>query len=79
MAVRIRQLSNLDVDPLTGAKNKYVMRYNGTSGKFDLIPFDIALEVSASDGDISDSFVDQLEEEIEVGEVQNFTYDGGSF
>jgi len=79
MAVRIRQLTNLDVDPLTGAKNKHVLRYNSASGKFDLIPFDTALEVSASDSDISDSFVDQLEEEIEVAEVQNFTYDGGSF
>jgi len=79
MAVRLRQLVDLDVEPLTGAKNKYIMRFNSTSSKFDLIPFDTALSVSASDGNISDSFVDQLEEEIEVGEVQNFTYDGGSF
>jgi len=79
MATKIRQLTDLDVDPLNSTKNKYVLRYNSTSNKFDLIPFDTALDVSASDNDISDSFVDQLEEEIEVAEVTNFTYDGGAF
>ena len=61
------------------SKNKHVLRYNNSTGKFDLIPFDTALEKAAEDRDIDDTFVDQLEEQIEVGEVQNFTYDGGSF
>jgi hypothetical protein len=79
MATRLRDLVDLDVAPLTAAKNRYVMRYNSTSDKFDLIPFDTALSVSAEDGDIDDSFVDQLEVEVEPREGANFRYDGGSF
>lgn len=79
MPRNFRQLDDFGETTLGVTKNKHVLRYNNSTGKFDLIPFDTALAVSASDGDISDSFVDQLEEEIEVSEVQRFNYDGGSF
>ena len=79
MATRLRDLVDLDVAPLTAAKNRYIMRYNSTSDKFDLIPFDTALAVSAEDRDIDDSFVDQLEIEVDPKEGQNFRYDAGSF
>ena len=74
-----RQLISFADTTLGEAKNKHVLRYNDTIGRFQLIPFDTALDVSASDRDISDSFVEQLEEEIEVEEVQRFNYDGGNF
>ena len=79
MPRNFRQLNDFSDTTLGVAKNKHVLRYNDTIGRFQLIPFDTALDVSASDNDISDSFVTQLEQEIEVGEVQNFNYDGGSF
>ena len=79
MPRNFRQLDDFGDTTLGVTKNKHVLRYNNNTGKFDLIPFDTALDVSASDGDISDSFVEQLEQEIEVGEVTNFSYDGGSF
>ena len=79
MPRNFRQLDDFGDTTLGATKNKHVLRYNNSTGKFDLIPFDTALDVSASDNDISDSFVAQLEEEIEVTEVQRFDYDGGSF
>jgi hypothetical protein len=79
MPRNFRQLNDFADTTLGVAKNKHVLRYNNTLGRFQLIPFDTALDVSASDNDISDSFVTQLEQEIEVGEVQNFNYDAGSF
>lgn len=79
MPRNLRQLSDFGDTTLGVSKNKHVLRYNNSTGKFDLIPFDTALEKAAEDRDIDDTFVDQLEEQIEVGEVQNFTYDGGSF
>ena len=79
MPRNFRQLNDFADTTLGVAKNKHVLRYNNTLGRFQLIPFDTALDISASDNDISDSFVTQLEQEIEVGEVQNFNYDGGSF
>ena len=79
MPRNFRQLNDFSDTTLGVAKNKHVLRYNNTLGRFQLIPFDTALDISASDNDISDSFVTQLEQEIEVGEVQNFNYDGGSF
>ena len=79
MPRNFRQLNDFSDTTLGVAKNKHVLRYNNTLGRFQLIPFDTALDVSAADRDISDSFVDQLEEEITVEEVQNFNYDAGSF
>ena len=79
MPRNFRQLNDFSDTTLGVAKNKHVLRYNNTLGRFQLIPFDTALDISASDRDISDSFVEQLEQEIEVGEVTEFDYDGGSF
>jgi hypothetical protein len=79
MPRNFRQLNDFADTTLGVAKNKHVLRYNNTLGRFQLIPFDTALDISASDRDISDSFVEQLEQEIEVGEVTEFDYDGGSF
>ena len=79
MPRNFRQLNDFSDTTLGVAKNKHVLRYNNTLGRFQLIPFDTALDVSASDRDISDSFVEQLEQEIEVGEVTEFDYDGGLF
>lgn len=79
MPRNLRQLSDFGDTTLGVSKNKHVLKYNNSTGKFDLIPFDTALSKAAEDRDIDDTFVDQLEEQIEVGEVQNFTYDGGSF
>ena len=79
MPRNFRQLNDFSDTTLGVAKNRHVLRYNNTLGRFQLIPFDTALDISASDRDISDSFVEQLEQEIEVGEVTEFDYDGGSF
>lgn len=79
MPRNFRNLDDFGTTTLNASTNKHVLRYNNNTGKFDLIPFDTALSKAAEDRDIDDVFVDQLEEQIEVGEVQNFTYDGGSF
>lgn len=79
MPRNFRQLSDFGDTTLGVSKNKHVLRYNNSTGKFDLIPFDTALSKAAEDRDINDAFIDQLEEEVEVREGANFKYDGGSF
>jgi len=79
MPRNFRNLDDFGTATLDSSTNKQVLRYNHSTGKFDLISFDTALSKAAEDGNIDDTFVDQLEERIEVGEVQNFRYDGGSF
>ena len=44
MPRNLRQLSDFGDTTLGVSKNKHVLRYNNSTGKFDLIPFDTALE-----------------------------------
>ena len=79
MPRNFRQLNNFSDTDLGVLKNKHVLRYNDTLGRFELIPFDTVLTTASEDGDIDDTFVDVLEELVEVREGANFKYDGGSF
>ena len=79
MPRNFRQLNDFADTTLGVAKNKHVLRYNNTLGGFELIPFDTVLTTASEDRDIDDTFVDVLEEVVEVREGANFKYDGGSF
>lgn len=48
MATRLRDLSDTDFGTLNSAKNKNVMRYNASTGKFDVIEIDSILSISTS-------------------------------
>lgn len=82
MPLRIRELTDFDGDPLNASKNKFIMNYESNNGKFNLISADNAQVEAASDSDISDPFVEQLEKEIDVDNIEllgNTPVDGGTF
>jgi len=64
---------------LDASKDGLIVTYDSSTDKFVLISPDEALDTSASDSDISDSFVEQLEEELDFGQIQAGDVDGGAF
>jgi hypothetical protein len=56
-----------------------LVSYDAATNKFILITADNVLEESAADGDIPDEFVDQLEDEINLGEIGLTDLDGGTW
>lgn len=66
---------------LSNATSKYLLRYNHTAGHFDLVSSDDLITSSTTDNDgdaLPDTFIDQIEAQIDVGNV-NRNYDAGSF
>tara|TARA_B100000035_G_scaffold313769_1_gene328258 strand:+ start:1715 stop:1951 length:237 start_codon:yes stop_codon:yes gene_type:complete len=78
MPVRFRTLSNFS-DTISNLKDKHVVRYNNTSGRFELVSVDDVLEFSQEDDDISNPFVTQLEQQIDADNIPRESVDGGSF
>jgi len=67
---------------LSNATSKYLLRYNHTAGHFDLVSSDDLITSATKDNDgdnLPDAFIDQIEEQIEIENIQNRNYDGGSF
>tara|TARA_B100000035_G_scaffold20415_1_gene16231 strand:+ start:589 stop:912 length:324 start_codon:yes stop_codon:yes gene_type:complete len=75
----IAEMGDQNFGTLDASKDGLIVTYDSTSNKFILISPDEALDTSASDSDISDSFVDQLEEELDFGQIQAGDVDGGAF
>ena len=78
MPIRFRTLSNFS-DTTSNLKDKHVVRYNNTSGKFELVSADDVLGFSQEDDDISNPFVTQLEQQLDADNIPRESVDGGSF
>lgn len=78
MPTRFRDLNDTDFNPLNQSKNKNVIRYNHSTGKFDMIDADIVLS-KASETPLPDDFVDTVESEIDVNNITFTGIDGGVF
>lgn len=74
MATRTVSLENVN-----SAGDRTVLQYNAAEERFKLVSVDDILTTSAEDGNISDVFVDRVEEEISVENLQLIDVDGGSF
>ena len=74
MATRTVSLQNVNA-----LGNRTVLQYNAAEDRFKLVEVDDILATAAEDGNISDVFVDRVEEEIAVENLQLIDLDGGSF
>lgn len=74
MATRTVSLENVN-----SAGDRTVLQYNAAEERFKLVSVDDILDTAAEDGNISDVFVDRVEEEISVENLQLIDVDGGSF
>ena len=76
MPTRLRDLSNTDFGTLNAAKNKNVMRYNASTGKFDVVQIDTTLGLTSTP---PQAFVDVVESKIDVDKITFRGLDGGTF
>ena len=76
MPTRLQDLTNTDFGTLNAAKNKNIMRYNASTGKFDIVQIDTTLGLVTTP---PQSFVDVVESEIDVNKVTFRGLDGGTF
>ena len=76
---RIDELLDTEFGTLDESKDGMLVSYDAATNKFILITADNVLEESASDRDIPDEFVDQLEDEINLGEISLTDLDGGTW
>lgn len=76
MPSRFRDLKDVNLGTLDNSKNKNLIRYNSTNGKFESVSIDTVLGFST---DIPPSFVNVVEQEINVDNILLKSVDGGSF
>ena len=76
MPTRFRDLSSNNFGSLNASKNKNLIRYNATSGKFETITIDELLSFAEN---IPEAFTDFVEENIDVNNLQLESVDGGTF
>jgi len=76
MPTRLQDLTNTDFGTLNAAKNKNIMRYNASTGKFDIVQIDTTLGLATTP---PQAFVDVIESKIDVNKVTFRGIDGGIF
>ena len=76
MPTRLRDLSDTDFGTLNSTKNKNIMRYNHSTGKFDVIEIDSTLGLSTIP---PQTFVQVVENEIDIDNISISGLDGGVF
>lgn len=75
----IDEMGDTNFGTLDATKDGLIVTYDSSTDKFVLVSPDEALTTSAEDRDISDPFVDQLEQELDFGQIQAGDVDGGAF
>ena len=74
VAENLSELADVSVSDLNGS-DKFVLAYNASLAKFELIPADSVLTNAAADATLPDSFVNQLDVDLD----NKVDLDGGSF
>ena len=75
----LQDMGDIDFGTLDSTKDGYAVCYNSVTDKFVLVTADELLATAAEDSDIDDSFITALEGEINLGDVQLNSLDGGTF
>lgn len=74
VAENLSELADVSVSNLPGS-DKFVLTYNASLAKFELLPADSVLTAAAADAVLPDSFVNQLDVDLD----NKVDLDGGSF
>jgi hypothetical protein len=70
----LSDLADVSVSNLP-SKDKYVLTYDATLGKYTLVPADQVLQTAAGDAELPQEFVDQLDVDLD----NKIDVDGGQF
>ena len=75
-----RNLGDTNFGTLGNSKNKHLVAYDASQNKFVMKSMDdVFSSDQVLDGDLPDDFVDQIEAEIDVSNMELSSVDGGSF
>ena len=73
-------MTNADFGTLDSTKHKHMIVYDSASDTFVIRDMDtIFSSDQVLDGDLPDDFIDQIEEELDLGDMDISNIDGGSF
>lgn len=75
----IQEMGDTTFGALTSADDGQFVSYNATKKKFELVSADTVIRRSVVDNDLPDTFISQVETEIDLGEITTGNLDGGSF
>ena len=78
-ASRVEELTDTNFGTLDETKDGLVIAYDSTTNKFVLVTADSILNTTTDDGSISDTFVTQLESQLDLDAVALTDLDGGTF
>jgi len=77
---QLQDMTNANFGTLDSTKNKHMIVYDAASDTFVIRDMDTVLSSDqVLDGDLPDDFVDQIEEELDLGNMDISNVDGGSF
>jgi len=74
----IREMGDADFGTLNASKNGYVITYDSATNDFMLMSPDDVLVTSTSTP-APDEFIDQLEQQLDLGTITTGDIDGGGF
>lgn len=74
VADKLSELSDVSVSDLPN-KDQYVLTYNASTQKYQLVPADDVLTTASSDSQLPQAFVDQLQVDLD----NEIDIDGGGF
>ena len=72
-------MGDTDFPALNSAADGLFITFDSVSEKFKLVDADTILSRAASDGDLPDTFITQVESEIDLGSLAVEDLDGGKF
>lgn len=79
VATDLQLMGDVDFGNLGEEQDGLLVAYDSASDKFVLVDGDTLLIDSASDQDLPDSFVREVEDELSLGQIAIDNLDGGSF
>tara|TARA_B100001559_G_scaffold196133_1_gene164125 strand:+ start:32293 stop:32616 length:324 start_codon:yes stop_codon:yes gene_type:complete len=75
----IREMGDVKFGTLDATKDNLIVSYDSTSDKFILVTADDILSTSVDDSDLPDDFVEQIETDVDLGDISITNFDGGNF
>lgn len=76
----LRDMGDTNFGTLGNSKNKHLVAYDASQAAFVVRSMDDVFSSDAVlDGDLPDDFVEQIEAEIDIGNMELDRVDGGSF
>lgn len=76
----LRDMRDTNFGTLGNSKNKHLVAYDASQAAFVVKSMDDVFSSDAVlDGDLPDDFVEQIEAEIDIGDMELDRVDGGSF